>query len=154
MTNPDTIACLADHDVFVLPTRAEGLPVALLEAMGCGLVPVVSNIQCGVPDVVADGATGFLPEVGDVDGFAEAIARLAGDRPLLERFSGAVRRTVQEQFDIRVRATAYQTLYARYAELYRPLPADALQYGSRLDQPWIPNSLVRVVRSALRAKTR
>jgi len=154
MTNSDTIACLADHDVFVLPTRVEGLPVALLEAMGCGLVPVVSNIQSGVPDVVADGATGFLPEVGDVDGFADAIARLAGDRPLVERFSAAARRTVQERFDIRMRAKDYQTLYARYAELYRPLPADALQYGSRLDQPWIPNSLVRVVRSALRVKTR
>jgi glycosyltransferase involved in cell wall biosynthesis len=154
MTNPDTVACLAEHDVFVLPTRVEGLPVALLEAMGCGLVPVVSNIPSGVPDVVTDGATGLLPEVGDVDGFAEAIARLAGDRPLLERFSAAGRRTVQERFDIRVRAKDYQTLYARYSELYRPLAADALQYGSRLDQPWIPNSLVRVVRSALRGKAR
>jgi hypothetical protein len=49
----------------------------------------------------------------------------------------------------------YQALYARHAELYRPLPPDgALQYGSRLDQPWIPNSLVRVVRSALRARSR
>jgi glycosyltransferase involved in cell wall biosynthesis len=154
MTNADTIACLAEHDVFVLPTRVEGLPVALLEAMGCGLVPVVSNIPSGVPDVVADGVTGFLPEVGDVDGFAHAIARLAADRSLLERFSGEARRTVEQQFDIRARAKDYQSLYARYAELYRPLPADALQYGSRLDQPWIPNSLVRVVRSALRGKAR
>jgi len=154
MTNPDTVACLADHDVFVLPTRVEGLPVALLEAMGCGLVPVVSNIPSGVPDVVANGATGLMPEVGDVDGFAGAIARLAGDRPLLERFSAAARRTVQERFDVRERTKDYQALYARYSELYRPLPADALQYGSRLDQPWIPNSLVRVVRSALRGKGR
>jgi glycosyltransferase involved in cell wall biosynthesis len=155
MTNADTIACLAEHDVFVLPTRVEGLPVALLEAMGCGLVPVVSNIPRGVPDVVADGATGLLPEVGDVDGFAAAIARLAADRSLLERFSAAARRTVEQQFDIRARAKDYQSLYARYAELYRPLPADAsLQYGSRLDQPWIPNSFVRAVRSALRGKPR
>jgi glycosyltransferase involved in cell wall biosynthesis len=155
MTNPDTIACLTEHDVFVLPTRVEGLPVALLEAMGCGLVPVVSNIPSGVPDVVADGATGLLPEVGDVDGFADAIARLAGDRSLLERLSAAARRVVEQQFDIRARAQDYQALYARYSELYRPLPVDvSLQYGSRLDQPWIPNSLVRVVRSALRGKVR
>jgi glycosyltransferase involved in cell wall biosynthesis len=155
LTNADTIACLEDHDVFVLPTRVEGLPVALLEAMGCGVVPVVSNIPSGVPDVVADGATGLMPEVGDVDGFADAIARLAVDRPLLERFSAAARLTVEERFDIRARARDYQALYARYAEMYRPLPADAsLQYGSRLDQPWIPNSLVRVVRSALRGKSR
>ena len=48
----------------------------------------------------------------------------------------------------------YQALYARYTELYRPLPHDALQYGSRLDHPWIPNSFVRVVRSALRVRSR
>ena len=136
LTNADTIERLADHDVFVLPTRVEGLPVALLEAMGCGVVPVVSNIDSGVPDVVTAGVNGLLPEVGDVDGFADAIARLDGDRPLLERMSAAGRRVVEERFDVRDRMAEYQALYARYAELYRPLAADAaLQYGSRLDQP-------------------
>ncbi len=155
LTNADTIDCLSDHDVFVLPTRVEGLPVALVEAMGCGVVPVVSNIESGVPDVVTAGMTGLLPEVGDVVGFADAIARLDGDRPLLERLSAAGRRTIEERFDVRDRVADYQALYARYADLYKPLAADAvLQYGSRLDQPWIPNPFVRMVRSTLRAKPR
>ena len=155
LKNAETIAALADHDVFVLPTRTEGLPVALLEAMGAGVVPVVSNIDSGVPDVMTAGVTGLLPEVGDVAGFADAIARLAADRPLLERMSAAGRRMVEEKFDARVRTREYQALYARYAELYRPLAPDAvLQYGSRLDHPWIPNPLVRLVRSTLRAKSR
>ena len=155
MSRAWTVACLAGHDVFVLPTRVEGLPVALLEAMGAGVVPVVSNILSGVPEVVTAGVTGLLPEVGDIDGFADAIARLAADRGWLERFSDAGRQLVTSRFDIRDRVSDYQVLYARYAELYRPLPPDAaLQYGSRLDQPWIPNSFVRVVRSALRARSR
>jgi glycosyltransferase involved in cell wall biosynthesis len=155
LTNEETVACLADNDVFVLPTRAEGLPVALLEAMGAGVVPVVSNIPSGVPEVVASGVTGLMPEVGDVDGFANAIESLAADRALVERFSAAGRRLVTERFDIRDRVKDYQALYARYAELYRPLRQDAvLQYGSRLDRPWIPNSFVRVVRSALRGRSR
>ena len=155
LKNADTIDCLADHDVFVLPTRAEGLPVALLEAMGCGVVPVVSNIDSGVPDVVTAGVTGLLPEVGDIAGFAGAIARLDGDRSLLERLSAAGRRMVEERFDARDRAADYQALYARHADLYKPLASDAaLQYGSRLDHPWIPNSFVRMVRSRLRAKSR
>jgi glycosyltransferase involved in cell wall biosynthesis len=155
LTNAETIDCLADHDVFVLPTRVEGLPVALLEAMGAGVVPVVSDIDSGVPDIVTAEATGLLPQVGDVTGFADAIARLDGDRPLLERLSAAGRRTVEERFDVRDRVADYQALYARYAELYRPLAADAtLQYGSRLDRPWIPNPFVRIVRSTLRAKPR
>ena len=155
LKNVETIAALADHDVFVLPTRTEGLPVALLEAMGAGVVPVVSNIDSGVPDVMTADVNGFLPEVADVAGFADAIARLAADRPLLERMSAAGRRMVEERFDVRVRTREYQALYARYAELYRPLAPDAvLQYGSRLDHPWIPNPLVRLVRSTLRAKSR
>jgi glycosyltransferase involved in cell wall biosynthesis len=155
LTNAETINRLSDHDVFVLPTRVEGLPVALLEAMGSGVVPVVSNIDSGVPDVVTAEATGLLPEVGDVAGFADAIARLDSDRPLLERLSAADRRTVEERFDVRHRVADYQALYARYADLYKPLGADVtLHYGSRLDRPWIPNPFVRMVRSTLRVKSR
>jgi glycosyltransferase involved in cell wall biosynthesis len=155
LTNTDTIARLPDHDVFVLPTRAEGLPVALLEAMGCGVVPVVSNIDSGVPDVVTAGVNGLLPEVGDAAGFAAAIARLDGDRALLDRMSAAGRRIVEERFDVRDRVADYQALYARYGELYKPLRADAtLHYGSRLDRPWIPNPFVRMVRATRRAASR
>ena len=62
----EVLATLPDADVFVLPTRAEGFPVALVEAMACGLVPVVSDIPSGVPEVVDDGRNGFRPPVGDV----------------------------------------------------------------------------------------
>jgi len=155
LTNAETIAALADHDVFVLPTRHEGLPVALLEAMGAGLVPVVSDIDSGVPDVVTGGVNGLLPRVGDAGGFADAIASLAADRGLVERMSAAARKTVEERFDVRQRARDYQALYARYEALYRPLASDAvLQYGSRLDRPWIPNPFVRFIRSTLRSKSR
>jgi glycosyltransferase involved in cell wall biosynthesis len=149
----DTVDRLADHDVFVLPTRAEGLPVSLLESMGAGLVPVVSNIPSGVPDVVDDGRHGLLPNVGDVVGFTDAIRALATDRDRLERMSGLCRRRVEDGFDVRSRVKDYHSLYARYAELYRPLaPRARLQYGSRLDRPWIPNGLVKLVRSSLRAR--
>jgi glycosyltransferase involved in cell wall biosynthesis len=153
LTNAETIDRLAEHDVFVLPTRFEGLPVGLLEAMGCGIVPVVSRIDSGVPDVVTADVDGLLPAVGDVAGFAGAIARLDGDRPLLDRMSAAARRTVETRFDVSSRAADYQALYARYAELYRPLAANAtLHYGSRLDRSWIPNAFVRLVRSSRRAR--
>src|SRR5207244_7420590 len=99
LTNAETMAALADHDVFVLPTRTEGLPVALLEAMGAGVVPVVSNIDSGVPDVTTADVTGLLPEVGDIHGFADAIARLAEARPLLERMRAAGRRMVEARFE-------------------------------------------------------
>jgi glycosyltransferase involved in cell wall biosynthesis len=152
LTNRATIECLADHDVFVLPTRYEGFPVALIEAMGAGLVPVVSNIKSGVPEVVERGVTGFTPAVGDIAGFAESIERLSSNRELLERLSARCRDLVVTTYDVRVRAASYDELYSRFRELYRPLSKDAiLRYGSRLDRRWMPNPLVRLVRSAIRS---
>ena len=146
-----TVEQFADHDVFVLPTRSEGFPLALLEAMGAGAVPVISDIPSGVPDLVESHVTGLRPPAGDVDGFVTAIAHLATDRAALEQMSASCRHLIETQYDIRNRATAYEALFARYAELYRPLsPHATLHYGSRLDQPWIPNQVVRLVRTAIR----
>lgn len=151
MTNAEVLAQSAEHDVFVLPTRREGFPVALLEAMGVGLVPVVSNIETGVPEVVTSGETGFTPEVADIAGFAAAIAELARNRDRLETMSRAARQVVVEQFDIRERVADYQALFARYRELRRPRPKDVtLHYGSRLDNPWIPNAVVFPIRYGIR----
>jgi glycosyltransferase involved in cell wall biosynthesis len=151
VTTPELLAIYEQQDVFVLPTRVEGFPVALVEAMGAGLVPIVSDIPSGVPEIV-NARTGVRPPVGDVRAFAAEIARMAGDRPRLETMSATARRDVIDRFDIRDRVVEYQALYARWRELYRPLAGPShLQYGSRLDQSWIPNPLVRLVRSAIRA---
>jgi glycosyltransferase involved in cell wall biosynthesis len=145
------LALYGEHDVLVLPSRAEGLPVALLEAMAAGVVPVVSDLASGIPEVVAPGVTGFRPPAGDLAAFADAIAALAGDRDRLEHMSGAARRFVAERHDIRERAPAYQALYARCADLRRPRTRGiALGYGSRLDRPWLPNAAVYATRAARR----
>jgi glycosyltransferase involved in cell wall biosynthesis len=151
LSNDAVIALYATEDIFVLPTRVEGFPVALVEAMGAGVVPVVSNIESGVPEVIASARTGERPPVGDIRAFAAAIAALDRDRPRLAAMGAAARQSIVERFDIRDRVTAYQALYARWPELYRPLAAARhLQYGSRLDKPWLPNAVVRAVRSTMR----
>lgn len=150
LSHERAVAALRDHDVFVLPTRAEGFSVALLEAMASGLVPVVSAIETGMGEVV-NAETGCLVPVGDVDAFAAALSALARDRARLERMSAAARSTVGERFDVRARVRDYDALYAEVlaAPRARTRPA-RLSYGSRLDRPWIPNPLVRAVRTPLR----
>jgi len=143
------IAC--QHDVFVLPTRWEGVPVALLEAMSVGLVPVVSRVGSGVGEILTDGVTGLMPPVGDVAAFAEAVAALDADRVMLESIGTAAAAYVRTNHDVRQRTDAYQALFARYKEMKRPQPHRAsLPYGSRLDRRWLPNSAVRVLRSVIR----
>jgi hypothetical protein len=57
------------------------------------------------------------------------------------------------RFDADERTAAYQQLFARWRELKRPRPmTPRLAYGSRLDQPWLPNAAVRLIRSALRRR--
>jgi glycosyltransferase involved in cell wall biosynthesis len=145
----DVLRTYEDHDVLVMPSRGEGLPVALLEAGAAGVVPVVSDLASGIPDVVTAGVSGYRPAVGDIAGFADAIASLDRDRARIEEMSGAVRHTVATCFDADQRTAGYQALYARWQELKRPRPVNPrLAYGSRLDRPWIPNAAVRMIRSA------
>jgi len=151
LTHADVLRALPEFDVFVLPTRAEGFSVALVEAMGAGLVPVISDIPSGVPEVIEDGVNGFTPTVGDNAGFTEAIATVAADRARLEAMSTAARDMVATRFNVSDRIAGYEALYDRWRELRRPRGAHVpLPYGSRLDQSWLSNALVRTIRIALR----
>ncbi len=135
------------HDVLVMPSRSEGLPVTLLEAASAGVVPVVSDLASGIPEVVEHGVTGYRIRLGDIEGFASAIAEIASDQYRMEIMSSCVRDRIRCRFDIRALAPAYQKLYARWEQLKRPRAKDfALQYGSRLDKPWFPNALVQAIR--------
>jgi len=150
-TTAEVLEIASHHDVFVLPTRYEGVPVALLEAMSVGLAPVVSHIESGVTEILTEGRTGLMPPMGDIAAFADAIAALDADRGTLESISTAASQYVALEHDLRKRTDAYQALFARYRDLKRPRSSEAtLPYGSRLDRPWIPNAAVRTVRTVIR----
>ena len=72
---------LAGLDVFVLPSRAENSPLAVVEAMAQGL-PVIGTRVGGVAELVDDGRTGLLVEPGDSEGLAAALDRLAAEPAL------------------------------------------------------------------------
>ena len=142
----DAVAELAHHDVYVMPSRWEGLPSALLEACAAGLVPVVSRVS-GLDEVVRDGDTGFCCDVGDTVAFAAAIARLAASREMVDRVGAAGRDRIAAHWNIATNAARYQREFARWREWRRPRPAHrTVPYGSRLDRPWLPNTLVRTIR--------
>jgi glycosyltransferase involved in cell wall biosynthesis len=90
---------LASADVMVLPSAAEGLPLAVLEAMSCGL-PVVATSVGGTPEAVVNGSTGFLIAPGDDIALATRVIRLLQDSELRARLGGAARQRATSVFSL------------------------------------------------------
>ncbi len=76
---------LAIADLFILPSENESFGLAALEAMACE-VPVISSNAGGIPEVNIDGVTGYMCEVGDVDGMAARSIELLEDEVSLNEF--------------------------------------------------------------------
>lgn len=93
----DPFPLLRGADFFVMTSRFEGTPNALLEAMACGLPAVVSNSSPGPSELVGsdEGAAGLIVPVEDADSTAEAIIRLARDQTLRRRLAFAARERVR-----------------------------------------------------------
>jgi glycosyltransferase involved in cell wall biosynthesis len=101
---------LAASDIFILPSRTEGLPIALLEAMATGL-PVIATHVGGIPEVVVDGETGILLPPDDPDRLAESIIHLVENRGLQRQYGESGFRRVNSRFDVRLEAERYHKIY-------------------------------------------
>ncbi|MFQ5507051.1 MAG: glycosyltransferase [Planctomycetota bacterium] len=105
---------LAAADLFCLPSRNEGLGVALLEAMAAGL-PVVASKVGGMREVVVSEESGFLVPVEDGAALAKALARLLEDRELGRMFGRRARERVRTSFDLQRMCEQTEAVYARLA---------------------------------------
>jgi len=111
----DVPAYLSGCDIFVLPSRAEGVSNALLEAMASGLACIATDIP-GNDVLIQHERNGLLVEEDAEVALAGAIHRLASDADLRERLGRAARQTVEHQFDIADIAREYASLYKRLLE--------------------------------------
>lgn len=107
--NPNTL--LASCHLYVQPSRTEGLGIALIEAMGCGL-PALATARGGMAEIVEDGVNGWLIASSDPRDIAAAIDRAARLHPLqLADIGKAARRSVEDRFDPASYLQAIEILY-------------------------------------------
>lgn len=97
-------------DILLLTSVREGLPMAVLEAMSCG-IPIVATRCSSLPELVENGHNGFLCSLGDVDDFSEKINTLA-DSPLLRKKAGQLNRSrVEEHFKLEQMVSNYRNMF-------------------------------------------
>ncbi len=106
---------LRSADVFLLPSYAEGMPMAVLDALGAAL-PVVSTKVGGIPPIVREGENGFLCAPGDTQSLADAIVRLLQDEPLRRRMGEAGRNLLETEYSLEKHIDRLLTVYARCLE--------------------------------------
>ena len=107
-------------DMLVIPSRSEGMPTVMVEAMLMG-VPVVSSRVGAVPDVVCDGQTALIAAVGDPQALAEAMVRLARSPELRDSISRQAGRLARERLTLEHR-TRTLLKHGEAVLLGKPLP--------------------------------
>jgi glycosyltransferase involved in cell wall biosynthesis len=110
----DVSTVLAALDVFVLPSRTEGMSNALLEGMAMAL-PVVATAVGGTPEVISDGQSGLLVPADNPSAMAAAIGRVLDDAAFAARLGAAARHTVEERYGARSMVRRLEAVYAAVA---------------------------------------
>ena len=99
MAHQPTLSKVAQSEVFVLASFAEGLPVALMEAMALG-IPCVSTTIAAIPELIRDQENGLLVPAANVEALHAALDRLANDPELRHQFGQEARATVEMHYNL------------------------------------------------------
>jgi hypothetical protein len=86
------------HEVCLLTSEYEGMPLALLEAMSAGVCPVVMAVESGLPELLSDRVNARIVPQGDIDAMVAVLRELAADREQVVRLGAAARETVRTRF--------------------------------------------------------
>ena len=109
---PNLEEIVGASDLFLLPSEHESFGMAALEAMASE-VPVIATRAGGLPEVVADGETGYLLPVGDVDAMAERAIAILSDKVLHRRLGRAGRARAEGEFNVNRVVPMYREFYER-----------------------------------------
>jgi len=111
MRREEIMRTLTSQDFFVLLSDFEGLPLALVEAMARGCVPVAAKSPSGIPEVVSSAENGYIVEGRDYDSWATLLAGLWQDPRAHAKLSRNARRTIREKFTVERIGTQFDEVF-------------------------------------------
>ncbi len=115
---PNIADYLSVADLLLLPSETESFGLACLEAMACE-APVIATRVGGLPEVVRDGETGYLTEVGDTRTMAERAVEILSDEKRQQRMGARGRAWAVERFNTEIVIPQYEKLYERVVDWAR-----------------------------------
>lgn len=119
LPNAEVQKLMQEQDVFLLPSAFGGCSVSLLEAMANGLVPLVSDVRSGIPELLQHEINGFVVPVGDIDGYVLHLTALYESPDLRQRVGTCARQTIIE------RGYRTEDMVARYRALFEDIVLQA-----------------------------
>lgn len=111
----DTRKVYVAADMLLMPSRFEGLPMTLLEAMAMGL-PVVASRLDGIAEVIEDGVEGFLVESAGTKGFVERCATLLENPAKSSELAANARAKIETRFSVERMTSAVEAIYDRFLQ--------------------------------------
>ncbi len=148
--NQEVQSILSKANVILMPSLSEGFPVALVEAMRRGLVPVCSDLRTAFPELIDNGINGYMINVDQPQKFRDVLMNLNDDRHLLANMSRLCLQRVEEKFNPYKNALAYQNVFLEAIKKQngRSYPDFKHRLG-RLDRPYVPDFLFGLLRSII-----
>jgi glycosyltransferase involved in cell wall biosynthesis len=143
VASPDeTAKIMRTSHILLLPTNLEGFGMVIVEAMMCGVVPIVSRLTGITDQLVQDGETGLLVTPHDINGFVEAAIRIHRDSELFRAMSAKAQKVAADRFSVGSMIDRYEALFSE--------PNDNDTGGKRSIPGWYAEAVVQFLNKRLR----
>lgn len=145
----DIVNILCKSDLFILPSLAEGMPVSVVEAMKAGAIPLVSDLQGGITELVLNEVTGFVVSNNDIFKYADVIEKIYISDDRLKQISFSAKTHILNLFEPLNNTRLIENIYLKNKNIFNKHKVK--KYGSTLDQRYIPNFITLGLRICIKS---
>lgn len=111
LDNREVYKIYAKQDIILLPSKGEGLPVVIVEAMKHGVVPIATNLESGIPELIEHSVNGFTVELGDYMSYVDYIEQLHYNRSQLKKMSKLCIEKSEKMFNPELQTKRYEDAF-------------------------------------------
>lgn len=145
--NEDVMKLLPEMKIILLPSKGEGMPVTIVEAMKAGVIPVVNDLPGGIRELVINNVTGFKIQDNNIDGYVDKIQQLLEDESIAMQMQKECISLANMVFEPIANSNKIEKKFESISKAIRKKKPAIKVYGSRLDDKNIPNTLTNFMRN-------